>query len=127
MTLFEKATRKKLRFSTSVGKITVEDLWDLSLERLDKIAQELHALVRNGETVSFIDAPNTSASFKKDKLKFDVVKRIIEVRLEDKQEAEKVAAEKAKRKRIMHLIDKKKEKALEEKSLEELEALLANK
>lgn len=126
MDTFEKATRQKLRFATNKGNISTEDLWDLPLVPLDAIAQSLHKQVNEGSSVSFIDAPNTSQEFRLNKLKFEVVKRVIEVRLADKERAEKAAATKAQKQRIMELIDKKKDEGLAEKSVEELQAMLAD-
>jgi hypothetical protein len=125
MTLFERATRKKIRFNTTKGNVSTEDLWDLPLDKLDAIAITLHGKVSDGATVSFIDAPNTSASFRDDKMRFDIVKRVIEVRLGDKERAEKTAATKAKKQRVMEILDKKKDASLEDMSVEELEAMLA--
>lgn len=124
MDLFQKATRKKIRFVTSFGSITTEDLWDLSLEQLDAIAQDLHKAIKDGETVSFINAPETSDAYKENKLKFDVVKSIIDIRLADKERAEKAAATRAKKQRIMALIEEKQDEDLKGKSAEELSALL---
>ena len=118
--LFEKATRRKIRFNTHVGSITTEDLWDLSLEQLDAIAQDLHKEIKDGETVSFIEAPKISEAYKEAKVKFEVVKRIIEVRLGDKERAEKTAATKAKKQNLLALIEKKQNDSLEGESIEEL-------
>ncbi len=124
MTLFEKATRKKIRFNTDVGNISTEDLWDLALTTLDATAQRLHAKVSGEATVSFIDAPNTSEAYREDKLRFEIIKRVIEVRLGDRERADKVAAAKAQKQRILEIINKKNDKNLKNKSVEELEAML---
>jgi hypothetical protein len=124
MSIFERVTRRKLRFATDVGNASVEDLWDLDLVRLDKLAQTLHAAVQSETTVSFIDAPNQSEAYREDKLRFDVVKRVIEVRLGDRDRAEKAATTRAKNDRIRELIAQKQDETLADKSVEELEAML---
>ena len=40
--MFEKAARLKLRFTSPSGVVSVEDLWDLSLTRLNKVAQHVN-------------------------------------------------------------------------------------
>jgi hypothetical protein len=50
MSIFEQASRKKLRFAvTGIGNISTEDLWDLSLGKLDEIYAGLaeHAQKQN--------------------------------------------------------------------------------
>jgi hypothetical protein len=124
MTPFERATKQKLRFDTALGRINVEDLWDIPLEQLDQLAQELHKEVESGEEVSFIEAKKPTAAFTELKLKFDVVKRVIEVRLAAQKKAEKAAATKAKKQRLLALIEEKQDEELKGKSLDELQALL---
>jgi hypothetical protein len=124
MTPFERATKQKLRFDTAVGLVSVEDLWDLPLEQLDKLAQTLHKEVESGEEVSFIEAKKPTAAFTELKLKFDVVKCIIEVRMAAKKKLEKAAATKARKAKILEIMEKKQDETLEGKSLEELQALL---
>ena len=125
MTVFERATRQKIRFSSeTAGKVNVEDLWDLPLEALDALAQRLAKKVQGAEPVSFIKAPATSDEYKTNKLRFEVVKRVIEVRLADKGRAEKAAAGRAETQRILEAIDKKKGEDLGSLSVEELQAKL---
>lgn len=116
--MFLKASRIKLRFSTTRGVLSVEDLWDLKLEELDALAKSLNKAVKASAEESFIK--KTSAADKVTELSFEIVKEVIRVKLEE-QEARKLAADKrAKRAQIMELIEKKETEALGGKSLEEL-------
>jgi hypothetical protein len=124
MTPFERATKQKLRFNTAVGLITVEDLWDLPLEQLDKLAQALHKEVKGGEETSFIEEKKPTAAFTELKLKFSVVRRVIEVRMAAKAKAEKAATTKAKRERLLAIIEEKQYEDLKDKSVDELRELL---
>jgi hypothetical protein len=65
--LFEKASKMKLRFSTTKGVLSTEDLWDLSLESLDRIAKNLYKQIKESEEISFISeksSEDTLASIK---------------------------------------------------------------
>ncbi len=122
--MFEQGTRPKLRFQLSKGLCNIEDLWELKLEDLDTIAISLDKELKSTSgAVSFIKS-RTNAN-KTLELKFEIVKRIIEVKLAEK-EAKQLAAVKAEKKaKLKELIEKKELTALESKSLEELEAELA--
>jgi hypothetical protein len=124
MNLFEKATRMKLRFSTAKGLISTEDLWDLSLSALDKLAQGFYKTLQAGSEVSFIGAASSTDEFTR--TQFDVVKHIIDVKLVEKTDAENAAQRKAQKQEILALIADKKSEALKGKSLDELTALLNN-
>lgn len=85
--MFEIAARKKVRFDTSRGMMSVEDLWELPLTstknnpNLDDIARNLHRQLNNGENVSFVHGTNMSDS--QVQFKFDLVRHIIDTRLEE--------------------------------------------
>ncbi len=85
--MFEIASRRKVRFDTSRGVVGVEDLWDLPLTstknspNLDDIARGLHKQLNNGENVSFVHGTNMSDS--QIQFKFDLVRHIIDTRLEE--------------------------------------------
>lgn len=125
--IFEKATRQKVRFETSKGALTVEQLWDLPLTattpvpNLDDIARDLHKQVKNTvEEVSFVAPTKTKSANDAIDLKFELVKHVIAVRVKERDDRE-AAAERAKKKQeIMALIAKKEGAAMESQSIEDL-------
>jgi len=128
--MFEQASRLKLRFETTVGSLSVEDLWDLPLTAtnnrvsLDTIAVGIHRLLRDtGDTVSFVEPAAEDTGKALTSLKFDLVKRIIEVRVAERNEQRDAAVRHEKKQRILELIAAKEDEALGGKSVEELRAL----
>ena len=92
MNMFEQATRLKLRFAVGTRvNLTVENLWDLPLtnvkgEDLDHIAIELQEQLSTNEK-SFVVQQSKSKETQLNQLKFDIVKYIIDVRLEEQKVA----------------------------------------
>lgn len=123
---FEQASRLKLRFDSNVGLITVEDLWTLPLTHTSKVSLDAIAVALNKELKGSEESFVTNS--KKDellKLKFDIVKYIIDVRLEENKKKTEEVQRKAKLENIDQLIAQKKNEQLAGMSLEELEALKA--
>lgn len=131
MELFEQASRARLRFVTGKGALTVEDLWALPLQstvgaaNLDALAMDLHAAVQADKTaVSFVN-PSASGPDRETMLAFEVVKRVIEVRVQERDAAAAAKKTAETKQKLMEIIDRKQSAALEGKSLEELQAELA--
>jgi hypothetical protein len=127
--IFERAARGKLRFATNKGMLTAEDLWDLPLTsdrgnvNLDNLAHSLNRQLKNEQDESFVEPVSHASDALK--LSFDLVKYVIDVKLEERNLA-KAAAERRKSKaRILELIESKQDQELSSKSLEELTALAA--
>ncbi len=121
--MFEQATRQKIRFTTNRGLLSVEDVWDLGLEELDALAKSLNRQIKEQAEESFIETKTAAASLLD--LRFEIVKHIIAVKLQEREDR-KLAAEKRQRKQqILELIEAKKTEALSAKTLEELQAELA--
>lgn len=119
--LFEQAVRQKLRFESSAGLLSVEDLWSLPLEsankpNLDAIAVELNRQLK-GTDESFV---STGKKNKVLDLKFEIVKYIIEVRVAENNAILEESARLAKRTKLAELIARKQDQSLENMSLEEL-------
>lgn len=125
MNIFEAASRRKLKFSGAgiSGVISTEDLWDLKLETLDTIARAYNKSIKDLDEESFITKKSTSNV--ELNLKFEIVKHVIDVKLEE-QEKKKLAKQRAeKRAQLIELIGKKELSALEGKSIEDLKLELA--
>ncbi len=126
MSIFEKATRLKLLFSTSKGgsSLKVEDLWDLPLTstvgrvNLDDIAKALNKQLKSGDEVSFVEPERKSDE--RIQLAFDVVRHVINVKLAENAAAKAERDRLEKKQRLMEIIASKQDKALMDKPLEEL-------
>lgn len=113
----------KLRFGTSKGQLTVEDLWDLSLENLDVLAKNLDKQVKESSDTSFIK--KKSSVNETAQLAFDIVIHIINVKLKEAEDRKLLADKKAKKQQLLSLIADKENDALASKSLEELKSMVA--
>ena len=126
--MFEQASRLKLRFDTSLGKLTIEDLWDLPLSSrkgasLDNVAISLSNKVKDEVETSFVKKRDKANA--RLELKFNLVKHIIEVRLAEIDKAEQSAVAKTKRDAIDTILLEKEADALKGMSVEDLEKLKA--
>lgn len=119
--LFKIAAKRKYRFNYK-GQITVEDLWDLNVEDLDKIYKNLKAQQKNASEESLLQSVS-----KEDKVlnnKVEIIKTIVIDKLAAKERMQKAAAQKAQNQRILEIMADKQDAALKEKSIEELQAML---
>lgn len=119
---FKSATQQKLRFQTSKGLLSTEQLWDLSLTDLDTLAVSLESEYKDSGKKSFL--VTKSAKDKTAKLKFDVVVDVLTTKVEEAQQATEKAENKAHNEKILNLIAEKKDDALSRKSVKELESML---
>ena len=126
--MFEKASRLKLRFSTSIGMLSAEDLWDLPLSsrngtaNLDDIARNLDVDLQQGAGRSFVT--KTSPVNDLLKLKFDIVLHVIEVKLAEADAAAQVRANKDKKQQLLGIIAQKENETLMGTSLDELKKMV---
>lgn len=125
--LFEQASRLKIRFPTNVGLLTVEDLWDLPLAHinrvsLDDVAKFLHRAIKDSEEESFV-VKATSVN-EKLQIAFDTVKHIITVKLAEKEAAALAATNREKKQKLLSLLAEKNDEQLKGSSVEELQAMI---
>ena len=127
--IFEQASRKALRFQTVRGELTVEQLWQLNLDKgevnLYQLATELVADVNN--------KPQKELSFFKKKtnknelaeLKFAIIEHIVITKVSEIEENESAAVRKSEIDEIDRLISQKEAESKSSMSLEELKKLKA--
>lgn len=121
---FKKASRLKLRFQTSKGVLSVEQLWDLSLNELDGLAVHLEESCKN-KTKSFLNKKTEQDELSQ--LRFDIVMDVLTVKVEEREALQKANENKLHDQKILQLIQAKKEEQLSNLTVEELEKLLLNK
>jgi hypothetical protein len=124
--IFEQATRQKLRFDSAVGLLSVEDLWALPLStinsskpNLDTIAVELNKALKGTEE-SFVSNKKKDAVLQ---LKFDIVKHIIDTRVQENEAKTAEVQRASKISKIDELIAAKENEELANLSVEQLRDL----
>ena len=127
--MFEKAARMRLRFVSVRGSITVEDLWDLPLTsedhlNLDSLAKALNHHLKDSEEESFV--VKKTVTNKALELKFEIVKYIIKTRLEEDEVKENAAVTRAKKQKILQIIETKQDEALHDASINDLKEMVSD-
>lgn len=115
--IFELASRKKVRFVSTVGRLTVEDLWEADLTLVDQIAIALNKQIKETEEASFLSKNRTDETLE---LKFELVKHVIEVRLAEIEAAKQKSLAQQQKQQLLEILNRKENQQLEELSLEEL-------
>lgn len=119
--MFETAVRSKFRFPFK-GMISVEDLWDLNVRDLDTIFKTLNSQVKKVNEESLLDTKT-----KEDEIlstMIEIVKYIVTVKLEEDNARLQAKELKEKKQKIMEILSAKKDADLQNKSIDDLEAML---
>jgi len=129
--MFERATRLKLRFETTKGCVYVEDLWDMPLTskngfNLDDLARGLSKKVKAlGDDESFVKPPVYKGGDLLE-LMFEIVKHVIKVKMKERDDRESEVVRKDKKAQILKIIKDKKDDAVKNQPIEDLEKMLDN-
>lgn len=119
--IFELASRMKIRFAYR-GMITVEDLWDLSVQELDRIFQKLNKALKESKEESLL-----SPQAKEDSelaIAVAIVRHIVEVKLAEAAVALAAVERKAKKEKILSILADKQDDSLRNMSQEDLTKML---
>ena len=129
--IFEYATRHKLRFASSRGELTVEQLWDVPLRSsdgvfdLNAVAKEASRALKLITEESFVDTDVKNPERTRREAALEVVKYIIEVKLAEEEAANKRAAKKLEREKLLKILAEKQEGKLSDLSEKELQRRIA--
>lgn len=119
--LFELATRKKFRFPFK-GMISVEDLWDLSVQNLDTVFKALNAESKQAKEESLLAVKSDEDTILDAKI--EIVKYIVGVKQAEAAQRQQAAANREQVRKLQALIADKQDAELQGKSIEELQAML---
>ena len=119
--IFEVAVRNKFRFPFK-GVISVEDLWDLSVQQLDGIFKTLKSQEKKAQEESLLDTrtPEDEAL----KTKIDIIRYIVTVKLDEAKQAEHAKENRDQKQKILGILAEKQDADLRSKTPEELQAML---
>lgn len=120
--LFEIATRKKFRFPFK-GQISVEDLWDLSVQNLDNVFKTLNAESKQAKEESLLSIKSDEDAILDAKI--EIVKHIVNVKQTEAVQRQHAVAMREQKRKLQELIANKQDAELQGKSIEELQAMLS--
>ena len=128
MNIFEQATRRAIRFESTKGDLSVEQLWDLPLQSrnqfdLDTVAKTVNRQLNDVTEESFVSVRENPAK-ETLSLKLEIVKHIISVKLQEAEEARNRANKASEKEKLLRLLDEKQNEALRALTPEEIQERL---
>lgn len=127
--MYKKAIQLKLRVNTFRGLLSVEQLWDLPKEEIGELAKRTRKHIADEKGVSgdseldFLK-PAAQQEETSDELTFRILKDIYMTKRAEEDKAHRRTAARENNRKILELIARKQDQELENKSIEELEAML---
>ena len=118
--VFEQAARLKLRFETTKGLFSSEEVWDLSLASLDMMAKTVNRRLREADEESFIPTVHQPRRVSHDTLRLDILKHVIGVKVVEREIAYKKTEDRAKLARLKELLAAKEDDTFKAMSQDEI-------
>jgi len=117
--MFEKASRLKLRFETSKGFLSTEDLWDLNLISLDNIYRVVNKKIKDMQEDSLLAIRTKDED--ELRLKIEIISHIVKVKQEEAAAFKQRQVRRAELELLKSLKEEKQVAALKDMSLEDLD------
>lgn len=130
MEIYERAARAKLRFNSSRGELTTEDLFDLPLEAtgnrlsLDQVAREVYKELKGYDEVSFVETKPEPRRVQLE-LQMEIVKHVIESKKQDRLAVENRVKKMELRRQLTEALALKQGEELKGLTVEQIQAKLA--
>lgn len=119
--LFEMATRSKLRFPSTKGELSVEDLWDLSNKDLDVVYKNLKDQEVKSSEESLLDDANVDPKLT---AAIGIVKYIFTTKRNERLAEKERINKKLTQRKYIDALSKKQDEAIEKMSEAELRAMI---
>lgn len=119
--LFEMATRSKLRFPSTKGELSVEDLWDLSDKDLDVVYKNLKDQEVKSSEESLLDDANVDPKLT---AAIGIVRYIFTTKRKERLAEKERINKKLIQKKYIDALSKKQDEAIEKMSEAELRAMI---
>ena len=119
--LFEMATRNKMRFPSTKGELSVEDLWDLSDKDLDVVYKNLKDQEVKSSEESLLDDANVDPKLT---AAIGSVKYIFTTKRKEKLAEKERINKKLTQRKYIDALSKKQDEAIEKMSEAELRAMI---
>lgn len=123
---FELAVKLKVRFATSRGDASLEQLYDMPLTSrngfdLDTTARSVYQELKSIDEVSFVSSvPNKAKDLLQ--LKLDLVTHVIASKLEENSKVLKAAKNKEERQKLLGILNQKQDEELSTLTADEIKA-----
>ncbi len=121
--MYKKASQLKLRFLTSVGLLSVEQLWDLSQSQLSNAIKAVKKVLKKNDDDELSFLEDTKEVDVENQLRFDILKDVYLTKKKEAEDLRDAADIKAHNQKIDSLIAEKQEGKLRDMSIGELEKL----
>lgn len=122
--MYKKALQHRLRFETSKGILTTEQLFGLSMAELKTLILKLHDVIKKdvSEDLDFLNEDNTTEE-SDDELRYNVAVDVFKTKQAEVKDAKNEAERRAHNKHIDEIIAAKEEENLRNMSIEDLKKL----
>jgi hypothetical protein len=125
--MYKKALSLKIRFQTTKGLLTIEDLFDLNMSQLSNVIRNLktkiNKITKDDDELAFLG--NTESKVDEElTLQYEIAKDIYLDKKSEKEKLKGAKEEKVRKEKIMGLIAEKEDQELKDLSVEELRKML---